>query len=172
MKRSRKIVVLCHCLLNVNAKVLGLARSPGCSQNLVKGIVDGGAGIIQLPCPEMTYLGPRRWGMTREQYDTSGYRHHCRELVLPFVSQILDYRRNGYTIERVIGIDGSPSCGVKRTCEGYAGGEWGMAGDQQQNLREVEGKGIFMEVLCGLLQEHGVAIPVDAVDENDMDGVS
>lgn len=169
MKRSRNIVILCHCLLNVNSKVVGLAGSPGCSRKLVSGILDSGAGIIQLPCPEMTYLGPLRWGMTREQYDTSGYRRHCRELLLPILSQIVDYRRSGYTIERVIGVDGSPSCGVARTCEGYSGGEWCVSGDQQKNLREVEGKGIFMEELCGLLREHEIAIPISAVDESAMD---
>ena len=35
-------------------------------------------GVIQLPCPEATFLGMRRWGMTREQYDVPAFRRHSQ----------------------------------------------------------------------------------------------
>lgn len=164
MKRSRKIVVLCHCLLNVNAKIAGLAHYQGALLPVVNRHLSAGAGIIQLPCPETTYLGGKRWGMTREQYDTPFYRRHCRQLLSPYVEQLLDYRRNGCSIEAVIGIDGSPSCGVHSTCEGYCGGMIDTL--HRQIPKMVGGRGVFIEELINLLEEHEISVPFDAIDEN------
>jgi len=81
MKRSKKLVLLAHCILNVNSKVVGLAQYAGALEDLVCGHIRRGSGLIQLPCPETTFLGLKRWGMTREQYDTPFYRSHCRNIL-------------------------------------------------------------------------------------------
>ena len=164
MKRSRKIVVFCHCLLNVNAKIAGLAHYQGALLPVVNRYLQAGAGIVQLPCPETTYLGGKRWGMTKEQYDTPFYRRHCRQLLAPYVEQLLDYHRNGCRIEAIVGIDGSPSCGVHVTCEGYCGGM--LDPQHPQTPRATAGRGVFIEELLRLLEEYDISVPFDAIDEN------
>jgi predicted secreted protein len=164
VNRSRKIVILCHCLLNANAKIAGLAHYGGALLPVVNTYLSSGAGIIQLPCPETTYLGVKRWGMTRDQYDTPYYRRHCRHLLAPYLEQLLDYRHNSYSIEAIVGIDGSPSCGVRFTCEGYCGG---MIDPQHpQASREVAGQGVFIEELVKMLEENDLVVPFDAINEN------
>ena len=160
------MVVVCHCLLNTNAKVMGLAQFPGCSEDLILGLVRSRVGIIQLPCPEMSYLGPKRWGMTKEQYDTPMYRKHCRKLLKGIVQDLLAYRSDGYRIERVIGVNGSPSCGVTKTCFGYRGGELDTSQDQHSNLRFQSGQGVMMEVFQELLEQVGLEIPLDSIEES------
>lgn len=169
MKRSKKIVILCHCLLNANSKVKDLATFPGCSEKLISSIMKTGAGIIQLPCPEQTFLGSKRWGMTKEQYDTPMYREHCRELLSSVVDQLVDYQKDGYEIQKIIGVDGSPTCGVNKTCFGYTGGELDKEFQQYKDLKMSAGKGVMIEVLVELLKEHNLSIPFDAVDEETMD---
>ena len=123
-----------------------------------------GAGLLQLPCPEMTYLGLKRWEMTKDQYDTPFFRRHCRKILQPYIDQIAEYLANGYGIEQIIGVDGSPSCGVTRTCAGYCGG---MIDEQNpQTAREIEGSGIFIEELWAMLRERNLSIPFTAIDEN------
>jgi hypothetical protein len=65
-------------------------------------------------------------------------------------------------------MDGSPNCGVHRTCAGFEGGE--ITSDeefrrQRDRLTVVEGRGVFMEVLGALLEARGLHIPFLAVDE-------
>lgn len=165
MKRSKKIVLLAHCILNANSKVVGLSHYPGTLQEVVMPYLQNGTGIIQLPCPEMTFLGIKRWGMTREQYDTPAYRNHCRNLLIPVVNQIQDYLSSGYTIEGIIGVDESPTCGVNKTCVGYSGGELGCKEFKQPIAQEVPGKGIMIEILAELLREKNISIPFSAIKE-------
>lgn len=156
---------MCHCLLNSNAKIDGLALYGGAHVPVVGKYLSSGAGIIQLPCPETTYLGLKRWGMTRDQYDTPFYRRHCRTLLQPYIDQLIDYRRNGCGIEAVVGVDGSPSCGVHFSCEGYCGG---MIDPQKTQLaHEVAGRGVFIDELTRLLEENDITIPFDAINEHD-----
>ena len=164
MKRGRKIVALAHCILNANAKVAGIAQTPGAIPVIVEGLLRDGVGIVQLPCPEQTYGGCRRWGMTREQYDVPKYRKHCRALLEDVVDQMEDYLRNDYEVLGIVGVDGSPSCGVDRTCVGYPGGEIAS----MRLLPEcsiVEGRGVFLECLMSMLQDRGVSIPAVGIDE-------
>lgn len=155
---------MCHCLLNSNSKISGLSFYGGALLPVVNKYLATGAGIIQLPCPEMTYLGLKRWGMTREQYDTPFYRRHCIEILTPYVDQIFEYIHNGYSIECVVGVDGSPSCGFRFTCEGYCGGMIDV--ERPQSSQEVPGKGVFMRELSAMLNECGISLQFDAINEN------
>ncbi len=167
MKRSKKLVLLAHCILNVNSKVIGLAQYAGALESVVVGHIRRGCGIIQLPCPETTFLGLKRWGMTREQYDTPFYREHCRKILRPYMQQLEDYLANGYVIEEIVGVDGSPSCGVNLTCAGYCGGEMDDASRQHSNLREISGRGIMMEILVELLAEKGIDTTFSGISETE-----
>jgi len=157
--RSREIVVLAHCHLNVNTKVHGLASYPGARTDALLPLIEAGAGIVQLPCPEATYLGMKRWGMTVEQYDTPAYRRHCREILAPVIDTLAALAADGCVIRNVLGVDGSPSCGVAETCSGYCGGEIEQIVDgdapAQRAVRK-PGRGVFMEELEEALRSAGI----------------
>lgn len=168
MHRSKKIVIICHCLLNANAKVYPLAQCGGVYTEVLAGSIAEGAGIVQLPCPETIYLGMKRWGMTWEQYDTLSFRESCRDMLKASVAQIKAFADIGYEIQQIIGMDGSPNCGINRTCFGFTGGEISeqdSVDDQRANLSFGAGKGVFMEVLSDMLEGEGLTIPFTAIDE-------
>ncbi|TDB38031.1 MAG: hypothetical protein D9V44_08290 [Actinobacteria bacterium] len=166
-QRSRRVAVLAHCHLNVNTKVLGLAEYAGVRREVVLPLLEAGVGIVQLPCPEATYLGMRRWGMTREQYDVSAYRRHCERILEPTIDTLVALADDTCVIEVVLGVDGSPNCGVTRTCFGYAGGEIEAlfaAGDSPR-ATDAPTAGVFMEVLRTLLADAGLDVVFRGVDE-------
>lgn len=110
MRRSKKIIVASHCVINQNTVIPEEARSTGIMESAVEWCHSQGYGILQLPCPEFTFLGPDRPSMTREQYDTDAYRAHCRKILEPFVEQLTVYKKHGYEIVGGLGIAHSPSC--------------------------------------------------------------
>lgn len=57
MKREKKIVLIAHCILNVNAKVEGIATSKAGVTELITELMKQGYGIIQLPCVEQDMCG-------------------------------------------------------------------------------------------------------------------
>jgi predicted secreted protein len=164
--RSRRIAVVAHCVLNANSKVCGLVTYPGAVEPMVSELIASGAGIVQLPCPETTFLGMRRWGMTYEQYDTPAYRRHCESILQAPVDELAAFSAAGYDIERVIGIDGSPSCGVHATCRGYEGGEVTYV----PTCSKAPGRGVFIETLQAMLEARNLTIPFDAIDEDSPEG--
>ena len=152
------MVLLAHCILNPNAKIAGAAQTRGAIPGVLEGLLQDGVGIVQLPCPEQTFGGCRRWGMTREQYDVPCYRKHCRSLLEDVVDQMEDYLRNGYEVLGIVGVDGSPSCGVDRTCAGYKGGEIASMPSLPEastcgHLKDLEKAGTRV-LVCGTCTNH------------------
>lgn len=169
MERGKKMVLLAHCLLNINAKVVGLAKTQAGSAALVAELMKRGYGIIQLPCPEQLICGGKRWGQVKEQLAHAHFRQSCRRLLEPLVQQVEDYAFHGYQIAGVIGIDGSPSCGVHFTCRGEWGGELTSPSYPPENLatlRYVSEPGVMMEELKEMFVAAHLTIPFFAVDED------
>jgi predicted secreted protein len=110
MQRSKKILIVSHCILNQNTVIEGEARAEGAVLSAVEWALKQGYGFLQLPCPEFTFLGLGRPSMTYEQYNTPEYRKHCREILIPILHQAQDYVNNGYEIMGLLGIQSSPSC--------------------------------------------------------------
>jgi len=140
--------------MNANAKVYPLATVGGVFSDAVSSYIKEGCGLFQLPCPELSYLGINRWGMTKEQYDHANFRSHCRNILRYPVVQIQAFIQAGYELVGILGMDGSPNCGVSLSCEGYKGGELcskNQIADQTKSLRFVSGKGVFMEEFLELL---------------------
>ena len=175
MNRSRKIVVLCHCLLNANVKVHPLATYPGALAQIWTQFASAGVGLFQLPCPETSFLGLSRWGMTSEQYDHPAFRRHCRQILEPCMDQLVALHRDGCALVGLIGVDGSPSCGMFRTCTGYRGGEISSestdVSGQVGMLSSVSARGIFMREVLAMLEERNISIPLLAVDEEAPDNL-
>ena len=169
MKRSQQILVVCHCLLNANAKVSPLAVYPGALMETLLPFLQQGVGLVQLPCPESAYLGINRWGMSREQYDHPRFRRHCRQILMPIMDQLETFCAAGCAIAGVVGADGSPNCGVNQVPLGLKGGVIGAgesADAQAERLEMAPGTGVFMTVFKQLMAERQIAATFMAVDEN------
>jgi predicted secreted protein len=56
-RRSKRVVLVAHCVLNQNVKLDACAHYPGAIEELAAELVRRGLGIVQLPCPELACLG-------------------------------------------------------------------------------------------------------------------
>lgn len=172
LKRNKKIVLVAHCILNINAKVYGIATEQAGCRQIVGGLLNNGFGIIQLPCVEQSCFGIKRWGQVKEQLDFPTFRAKCRFLLQPIIEQVLDFYENGYEIAAIIGLDGSPSCGVNYTCTGKWGGEIGEDYDLSAKLASLDTlgeAGVMMEVLKEMLEEVCINVKFLAIDESNPD---
>lgn len=122
--------------------------------------MDQGIQLLQLPCPEFLQYGARRWGHTCDQFDNVFFRRRCREMLEPVVLQLREYLENPgeFEVLGVLGVDGSPSCGVKYTCRANWGGEFSGRDISEviQACRLQEGSGVLMYVLREMLAENGI----------------
>jgi predicted secreted protein len=132
-ERSGKIALVAHCLLNQNSRAIGLAKRTSVINEIVEFLTLKKIGIIQMPCPELAYAGGLRKPQTREQYDNIKFRGCCRKIAVELANQMHEYANCGVKLEIVLGVDGSPSCGVN------------------------EVSGIFMEELRLKLDECGIS---------------
>ncbi|MBO0960496.1 hypothetical protein J1P26_12400 [Neobacillus sp. MM2021_6] len=132
MQRSKKILLVSHCILNQNTVIVDEARAEGAVLSAVEWAMKEGYGFLQLPCPEFTFLGLNRPSMTYEQYNTPEYREHCRKILNPVLLQAEDYLKNDYDIIGLLGIQSSPSCDPTR--------------------------GIFIEELTAMFGEKGITL--------------
>lgn len=151
-KRSGRIAVVAHCILNQNSRVLGLAERSSMITEIVDSLMRNDIGVIQMPCPELAYAGTLRVRQTKDQYDTVRFRNHCRKIAGEIVDQIQGYAECGINTEIIIGVDGSPSCGVDETSKG----------NPCENLSKrerVKSSGILIQELRFALKERKISIP-------------
>lgn len=160
--RSNIVSVVAHCHLNANTKVQGLCDYAATNPKVIPPLLNSDHGIIQLPCPEASFLGMKRWGMTYEQYDTEAYRAHCREILMPTVITLKELVKGGATIEQIVGVNGSPSCGVAFTCVGYSGGEIEELLEESTlpKAGSAAHPGVYIEVLKELLEQAELDIQI------------
>jgi len=166
----RRVAYVAHCLMNQNAKVSEFARCAGVFSPLVERLVKNGYELQQLPCPEMGHMGASRWWASREQYDTPGYRRHCRNLARNVVDLVIMHQDAGYDVV-IVGLDGSPSSGVRLTSTKAS---WGgrPEGAVQGGSDRRPGMGVWMEEMKFEFEERGLAFPRAtgvAMDAQDFD---
>ncbi len=142
---EKVVTVAAHCLLNPLTRVKGLAPLPFWPEG----------PTVQLPCPEALYLGLERWAVTRNQLDVPQFRRFCRSLLEPYADLLQMLGHEGASL-RILGLAGSPSCGVITTSSGYTGGRV-----QVCERAHVSGKGVFMEELLAELTRRGVAFAAE-----------
>jgi predicted secreted protein len=111
MKRGKNIILVSHCIMNQNSVVFPLGRASG-GFKFVNNLLNDGIGVIQLPCPELRYLGIERAPMKKSEYDTKAYRNLCVELFMPVMEEIITYIKNDYNILGIMGINESPTCSI------------------------------------------------------------
>lgn len=153
MSAPRKIAVLANCLLNQNAKVCEGARYPGMANPVVETLRKRGYEFLQLPCPELAFAGVRRWWAVYEQYDTPAYRNHCRRLAQAIAPLIESHLKRGDELI-LIGLDGSPSTGVRFTSSQP---DWGGRPNRPEDDWKIEPRrGIWIEELEAELKRRGL----------------
>jgi predicted secreted protein len=149
----RKVALLANCLLNQNAKVCEGARYRGLVIPVVETLRSRGYLLLQLPCPELAFAGARRWWAVYEQYDTPAYRTHCRRLAQGIAPLIEQYLRRGDEVI-LIGLDGSPSTGVRFTSSKP---DWGGRPNRPEDDWEiVPRRGVWIEELEAELAHRGL----------------
>jgi predicted secreted protein len=124
-----ELQAVAHCLLNPHTRVKGLGRLDFRPE----------PPLVQLPCPEALYLGLDRWAVTRNQLNVPEFRRFCSSLIVHYADIIELLASKGASI-RIVGVAGSPCCGVLTTSDGYQGGIV-----QESPHRHVTGMGVFME---------------------------
>ena len=149
----RKVALVANCLLNQNAKVCQGAHYPGLVSPVVEVLRSRGYELQQLPCPELAFAGVRRWWAVYEQYDTRAYRAHCRRLAQAIAPLIERFLRRGDEVI-LIGLDGSPSSGVRFTSSKP---DWGGRPNRPADDWEiVPRRGIWIEELETELTRRGL----------------
>ncbi len=111
-----RVVILAHCILNQATRARwkggGANRIEGPIEKIITPLLEHGVGIIQMECPEQTLYGNPRPPKSRDDYDTPEFRAKCREIALRAMQTI---ENNASELITVLGLEGSPSCGVERT---------------------------------------------------------
>jgi predicted secreted protein len=151
-----KVAFVAHCQLNQNAKTAGGAVCAGVYPPVVKELRARGWQLMQMPCPELAFTGLNRFWAVREQYDTVSYRRHCRRIVAPLAAAVRAHLERGDEVV-LIGVEGSPSLGVRVTSSDPARGGRPQWLDGAPEL--APGRGIFIEELLAALARDGVPEP-------------
>lgn len=153
--RSKKIVFVSNCLLNANNKVLEFARYPGMFSEVVQILDKHGVGLIQMPCPEVLYMGNQRWWHSRELYDNAGFRKFCYGLAEQMVDYMQNYEKVGYEVVAILVCDGSPTCGSTVSSHYENGG-----GHPEEPIRSLrERPGVYTEELLHAIEDRGLKSP-------------
>ncbi len=186
-ERSRRVVLLSHCLLNENTRYAGGATRPGPVVEIIEEVTDAGHGIHQLPCPERLAWGgvlkrrslllyhskggplyALRGGLLRAfvWWTKASYRRLARQVA----RDVADYQQAGITVTGIVGIGASPSCGVFTTLDLRASLEIVAACPAAALTRDVmneravlgcrrAGEGLFIQELDRALSHRHLTVP-------------
>ncbi|HET7784538.1 MAG TPA: hypothetical protein VFL36_01080 [Myxococcales bacterium] len=133
-ERSRRVLLVSHCLLNQNVRYLGGAFRPGMVPEALAPFICEGDGLYQMPCPEQAAWGgvSKKW-ILRFHGSERRWAYRFRAVLLPLflawtrwryrllaarvARHVADYRRSGYRVVGILGVGDSPSCGVRHTLD-------------------------------------------------------
>ena len=186
-ERSRRVVLVSHCLLNENTRYAGGATRPGAVAEAIDELIATGYGIHQLPCPERLAWGGVLKRHSLRLYHSKGgplyvvrgvllsafvwwtkviYRRLARQVA----RDVADYQRAGIAVAGIVGIGASPSCGVFTTLDLRASLDVVAACPAAELTRDVmneqavlgcrrPGEGLFIEALDRELKRRRLTVP-------------
>lgn len=170
----KRVLFVSHCILNTASKVDHIGQQQPSPEEILRKkfvvkAVEENIQLIQLPCPEFSAYGSKRWGHTKDQFDNVFFRAHCRKILQPIVEQMAEYQQNSQSFEiiGVVGIEGSPSCGVTVTYRGAWGGELSGhpdLGELVSKIHREQESGVMIDVLREMLYEIGLFVKVFGLD--------
>jgi predicted secreted protein len=165
--RSKRIILVCHCILNQNSISDGTADFPGTNEVIVKKLLESKVGIVQMPCPELLCLGLDRKDIhggerpvvvensrIRKELSKDDSVKMIQSFAEQIVFQIEEYIKHGFSILGIVGINRSPSCGVNTTSE---------------NDQEVVGEGVFIKILREVLKNKQIEIDMVGIKSHEID---
>ena len=162
MMREIPVLALSHCILNRSTrwwqKGKPIEKNRGVTIQVLDMAARLGIGIIQLPCPEFTFCGNPRPPRTKDEYlELPGFREHCKKLAEEAAEELMHLVKNSreprIKILAVVGVERSPTCGVKYTPI------------RKGSLKRYVGEeGVFISMLNESLEKRGMHIPFIGVD--------
>lgn len=138
--RGGRFVAVIECHVNQNARDRGAATYPAFNPAIMALCGKHGVGLLQIPCPEIRLLGPKRerpaGASIRTCLETPEGRQSCREISEEIVIRIRAYLDQGVELLAVLGGNPeSPGCAVHaRDASGQ--GLDGRSGILMQSLAE------------------------------------
>ena len=120
-----KIFFVSHCILNLGSIVKQGGTQSDLKKRFIRLALDKDVQLVQLKCPEFSVYGHLRWGHTKEQFSTPFFIRECQKIAREIADQTAEYQRfpDQFEILGFVGIQGSPTCGITLTCQGFSGGE-------------------------------------------------
>ena len=146
-KRSYHFVAVIDCIMNQNTRDAGAAAFPAMNQEVVQLCNEYHIGILQMPCPEIAFLGFSRTRppgtSIRAALDTSNGRACCRKLSIDTVDRIEETIRQDARFVAVLGGNPeSPGCAV-----------------HTDNSEEHTPSGVFITELRDELYKRSIPVP-------------
>lgn len=189
--RGGRVVLVSHCLLNENTRYLGGAGRAECVREVMDACAGAGLGMVQMPCPEQQVWGGVLKRHLLRAYGSPAVRSaRVRKALLPVAlaytrwryrllaravaTQSADCRRSGVDVVAVLGVDGSPSCGVQQSLDPARALE-GLAHVDPRTVTSSDinaivrdsactGAGMYSRALQRQLRKRGMAVPFLAHD--------
>ncbi|PCJ18727.1 MAG: hypothetical protein COB02_09835 [Candidatus Cloacimonadota bacterium] len=153
-----KIILVSHCFFNPHSVIKPKKSNTNLSSDIISYFLSLGYGFFQLPCPELTCMGKKRWAMSFEQYDTPFFKSHSQKILDPLIPQLEDYLNNDTIIAGVIGIKGSPSCATHIVSSNP---DWeGIFQENIESCIKIEGDGVFIKELKIILKQLKINCPM------------
>jgi predicted secreted protein len=153
-KRSGRLVVVSHCIMNVHSLEDELAMYAGLERDVLELLIEKGVGIYQIPCPEVELSGIFRKALPKESYEHPKIRTFYRELAENISKTLKWYVKKDYEIVAVIGAEASPTCGIELV------GRWREDAEGKKlfpkDIEFIPGTGVFMEEFKIALNNIGV----------------
>jgi len=159
-ERLVNVIFLASCILNPYYKVRESIRDEKIRnlKKFVNTLLERKIGIIQVPCPETIFLGIGRKPASRDFYDTPEFRELCKEIAEWVVKRVHELEEGGIHILGLVGVEGSPSCGVRWTHRGRGKGE------------RARGAGVFIEELRAILRRDNIPLEIFGLPETEKYG--
>jgi len=157
-----KVLVVAHCVLNRSTRWWRngrpLEKNQGPVREILEFLAKYNIGAFQLPCPEFTAVGNPRPPATKDDYlNVTGFKEHCRRLAVKAAEQLRTLvqksRNPRIKIMAIVGVERSPTCGVKSTPRTLNG-----------ETRFLCEKGIFLEMLEKEISKNGLKVPIIGLD--------
>lgn len=144
----RGLLVVSHCILNPFTVVRGLTPHREAARAVAAWALRNDAALLQMPCPESVAAGLERPQRDRAGYETADFREVAARLATDLTAQLAAHVARGHPILGLVGVDGSPSCGVDVTTRGV--------GPRETKVAE---PGVFVETLREVFARAGLAMP-------------
>ena len=153
---SERVVLVSHCILNQSTRARwpggGARRDAGILRAVIELLMDEGVGVVQMDCPEFSLFGNPRRPRTKEGYDTPEFREICSQIAERACDRMVAFQKTGpigVEVVAVLGVEGSPSCGVGRTPR--------IIDDEGVDASE---PGLLMETLMDKIRRMGLDVPI------------